>query len=480
MKTKETEILDKGYRKISEEQRFLNHPSGNLITGAMELVHNLLTYVKKHAWIKIEDCGGGLCNYHFYNDADSEKLPSFERLREIASKAGKSSSSLEGLSLFGLGTEIAALSCRKRQDSVVPVEIRVVKDGWKYGTNLKYDANEPHGLVPYEMVEPEKCDEENSYYVVLRDCIAPSNRGKEKEVEKLKRKIVDTMPDNGIEIEFINGEEREILKYEDFLYTEKLKGTDNYKEWTFILKHNGEPLTIRIADIADIAKSNEGSKYELRSKCAPDLSGGALRYNGMATICRSWDIINEKIKYHQTYDGIRFEVICGDTIFKEMHRESPAKTKTNMVLTHLKGECRLPITIISVEDGKEYPITYIADILYDFIQKHRNDKKNASIDTTVKKTKKSSIKSVNEVQETQPSVLKNIDCARLERTLEDLKYVKPFIPTYDDIIDMISEKISGLIKSNKKAIEDSVRKTDFGIALLDEDKILEMCYSSAK
>ena len=361
-------INETGERKADGSVRFSSHPAGDPMSGIMEMVHNMLTYGKSKGTITIEKCGPNLCNYRFYNDADSDMLPTFEKLKEIASTAGKTISANKGVSLCGVGTEVMGLSSRLYQDNFVSGNIAVVRDGFAYGANLTFNGIDKE--ITYEIINPKECKAENSYEVVFKNCKMVSNA----EIIELKRKIVDTMPDDRIKIIFSTDDERTTLVYRDFLYRNKLAGTENYEKHVFHTE-DGEEIVFEIADVAKIIKSGKGNEYEENRMCSPDLSGGAIRYKGIATVCRGndgWKVTNAYGGTHPTRNNIRYDVTIGNYVFHELHKESQVKTKTTITFKDIKDACRDNLKIYD-EDENEYELRDIATFIKQFCGKHKSD-----------------------------------------------------------------------------------------------------------
>ena len=365
-----TEIItETGERKADGSVRFSAHSAGNPMAGVMEMIHNLVTYGKSKGKVIMEPCGGDMCNYRFYNNADIEKLPTFEKLKTIAETAGKSISSNEGVSLCGVGTEVMGLSSRPYADSTVTCQITVVRSGFTYGIILTFKGTSKEIL--YEIIPPKESDAENSYDVIFKGCKMLSAS----EVVDLKRRIVDTMPDNGLEIVFLTDEERCVLTHQDFLYRKELVGTNNYKKFSFKLE-NGESLILEISDVADLIKSGRGNEYEDNCQCSPSLSGGTFRYKGIATICRGsmgWKFSGAYSAEHPTRNNIRFDISGGEYVFRELHKESQVKTETVISLKGLKDEFRDTLKIYD-ENGEEYEISEIPTYIKQFCSEHKTDK----------------------------------------------------------------------------------------------------------
>ena len=361
-------INETGERNADGSVRFSSHSAGDPMSGIMEMVHNMLTYGKSKGTITIEKCGPNLCNYRFYNDADSDMLPTFEKLKEIASTAGKTISANKGVSLCGIGTEVMGLSSRLYQDNIVSGNIAVVRDGFAYGANLTFNGIDMR--ITYEIINPKECKAENSYEVVFKNCKMLSNA----EIIALKRKIVDTMPDDRIKIIFSTDDERTTLVYRDFLYRNKLAGTENYEKHVFHTE-DGEEIVFEIADVAKIIKSDKGNEYEENRMCSPDLSGGAIRYKGIATVCRGndgWKVTNAYGGTHPTRNNIRYDVTIGNYVFHELHKESQVKTKTTITFKDIKDACRDNLKIY--DDGEnEYELRDIATFIKQFCGKHKSD-----------------------------------------------------------------------------------------------------------
>lgn len=357
-----------GERKADGSVRFSSHPAGDPMSGIMEMVHNMLTYGKSKGTITIEKCGPNLCNYRFYNDAESDMLPTFEKLKEIASTAGKTISANKGVSLCGVGTEVMGLSSRLYPDNIVHGIITVVRNGSTFSTILTFNGIEKE--ITYEIMSPKECKAENSYEVVFKNCKMLSNA----EIIELKRKIVDTMPDDRMKIVLSTDDERTTLVYRDFLYRNKLAGTENYEKHVFHLE-DGEEMVLEIADVAKIIKSGKGNEYEENKMCSPDLSGGAIRYKGIATVCRGddgWKVTNAYGGTHPTKNNIRYDVSIGDYVFHELHKESQVKTKTTITFKDIKDACRDSLKIYD-EDENEYELRDIAIFIKQFCGKHKSD-----------------------------------------------------------------------------------------------------------
>lgn len=359
-----------GERTADGSVRFAAHAAGHPADGVMEMVHNMLTYGKTKGVIEVRPCGAGLCNYRFYNNANSTKLPSFEKLCEIASMAGQRISANKGVSLCGIGTEVMGLSARKHANSCINAEIRVVNKKYVYGAHLKFDGKEKK--ITYSITEPSPCEAENSYEVTFFGC----KQLNKTDLAHLKRKIVDTMPSGCFDIKMIVGEETCILSPMDFLYRKKLNGTDNYEKHAFHLE-NGEPVVLELSDVAKLVRSGHGNEYEDPGKTSPELCGGSLRYEGIATICRGdigWRFCGHKL--HSTKHYIRFDLTVGKTIFKQIHQESQIKTTSFVKITDLVDEHNDELKIYD-DKGNEYGISYLKDLIEKFVTKHKTDQNSA-------------------------------------------------------------------------------------------------------
>jgi hypothetical protein len=479
METNTQEIIleGQGQRQADPSVRFASHPAGNPMDGLMELSHNMLTYGKKHGKIEIEPTGGNLCTYRFYNDGDDNNIPTFKRILEISESAGGNMSAQMGLSLCGVGLEVMGLCSRPFAKTVTIGDITVVKDGFEYGTILTFDGENLE--IKFDLKYPKKCEgKENSFTVEFRGC----KRLTDGEIDELKRKIVDTMSDNGFEIEFSTGKEKCILKYEDFLYEKELKGTDYFKQIDYYLRETKEPLTLKMADVRDLVNSGKGNKYEVNDDCLPSLSGGTFRIqNGMATICRDkegWKFSGAYKDKHSTRNRIRFDIIGNKTIFHCLHEESQVKTKTNTSLGEVVDEYGDVLEIVSVETGEVFKIGQIAkDIKKFFGECKRLHPTKETTKSSNKKAKKKSVKSISEDTNNRN------DAQKAQSFYFKLSEIKAAVKGLKDCVVMHSnttnEEIIIPIINDEQAVEDNVRKTDFDIAL-ESDNILEMCFSRGK
>lgn len=368
---------ESGERTADGSVRFSSHPAGAPFEGCMEMVHNMLAYGKNKGKIDIVSCGGILCNYRFYNNGDGEKLPTYERLKLIGQRAGKTISAQEGVSLCGIGTEVMALSSRPYADSTVTAHINVVRDGMTYGLILSFNGSTKE--VSYEMIQPKESNAENSYEVEFKGCksLLPE------EIKNLRAQIADTMYGQNFEIVLSTEEDRYKITPCDFLYRDLLRGTPNYVKYTFTLDKEGmgETLVLELSNVSEIIKGGEGNEYEENSMCSPRLSGGAFRYKNIATVCRGdmgWFAGSSYDKGHSTRNNVRYDITMGDYVFTELHKESQVKTKTTIKLSELKDKFRDDLKIYD-ENGKEYKVSKIITIITDFISDHKtggNSEKN--------------------------------------------------------------------------------------------------------
>lgn len=363
---------ENGKREADGSVRFAAHPSGAPFDGLMEPVHNMFTYGKDKGRIDIIPRGGKICDYRFYNDATVEMLPTYERLKIISEKAGASISANEGVSLCGVGTEVAALSCRPYSDSTVTAVINVVRDGFVYGTILTFNGYTKE--ISYEMITPKESNSENSYEVTFKNCKMLTDN----EIKSWKTKIADTMYGKKFAIIFSTDEDKCKITPCDFLYRDKLRGTNDYEEHVFTVVDgdgNSEILKLEIADVSSVIKNGEGNMYEDTTQYSPDLSGGAYRYQDIATVCRgddSWKVSGAYKKGHPTRNNIRYDVTMGKFMFTELHKESQVKTKTNIVFSNIKDKYRSDLKIYD-ENGNEFSISEIEELIVNFVNTHKTD-----------------------------------------------------------------------------------------------------------
>lgn len=359
-----------GDREADGSVRFTSHSAGDPYPGVFEIIHNMLAYGKSYGKIRIEPTGDErTCDFVFYNDADSEKLPTYERLLEIASHAGKSISSREGVSLCGVGTEVMALSSRLDAKSTIQTMIEVVKDGEKYGAILTFDGTTQK--IKYQMIEPSTYLGENSYKVSFRGC----KKLTDSEIRKLKAQISDTMYGKNFKIIFYTDKKTETIEPNDFLYREQLRGTDNYAKYEFALgeEYHNEKIILEMSDVSTIIKNKQGNKHELTSKMDPAFAGLAIRYKGIATVCRgdnSWPAISRT--KHPTQNNIRIDITVGDYVFEEIHSECQVKIETTRKFENLTDLDKSPLRIYDVDNNK-HSITKIIELIANFIKIHKSD-----------------------------------------------------------------------------------------------------------
>lgn len=372
METRKEIISENGKREADGSVRFAAHPAGVPFDGLMEPIHNMLTYGKSKGRVEITPRGGKICDYRFYNDATNEMLPTYERLKIISEKAGATISANEGVSLCGVGTEVTALSCRPYPDSTVAVLINVVREGFVYGTVLTFNGYTKE--ISYEMIAPKESNSENSYEVTFKNCKMLTD----KEIKSWKTKIADTMYGKKFEIIFLSDDDRCKITPCDFLYRDKLRGTNDFEEHVFTLVDNdgnSETLKLEIADVSSIIKNGDGNIYEDTTQYSPDLSGGAYRYMDIATVCRggeSWKASGAYKKEHPTRNNIRFDISMGKFMFTELHKESQVKTKTSIILSDIKDKHRGELKIYD-EEGNEFPISEIEERISNFVNNHKTD-----------------------------------------------------------------------------------------------------------
>lgn len=400
-------ISEVGKREADGSVRFAAHPAGVPFDGLMEPIHNMLTYGKSKGRVEIIPRGSKICDYKFYNNAKSEMLPTYERLKIISEKAGSSISASKGVSLCGVGTEVAALSCRSYSDSTVTAHINIVRDGYSYGSILTFNGSTKE--ISYEMICPKESKAENSYEVTFKDC----KKLTDKEIKSWKTKIADTMYGKNFEIIF--SYEYDVCKIIpcDFLYRDKLRGTSNYEEHIFTLvNENGirEELKLELSDISSVIKNGEGNIYEDTTQYSPELSGGAYRYQNIATVCRddiSWKVSGAYKKGHPTRNNIRFDITIGKFIFTELHKESQVKTKTSIVLSDIKGKYRDELKIYD-EAGNEYPISEIEERISNFVNMHKTDSNAVENITKMANTFKNALSDNNITNEDINSTIKTL------------------------------------------------------------------------
>ena len=380
---KEEHFLEQGQRGAEDSTRFPQHPSGDIIKAVIEMIHNILSYFKGKAWVRITDTGPKTCDYEFFNDASPKNLPTFEKIQEIARTAGKSISSLGGVSLQGVGTEIMILSSRPKADSIVTAEITIVRRGLKYGFTLT--ANGREQKITYGIKEPQATDEKNSYRIKC----SGSKKMKPTELLLFKMMCADIMYGKNIDFEILNNNEVEKITPVDFLHREELNGTNNYEKHNFHFA-DGEPITLEMSCVRDIVQRGNGNKYENNALIpASSQSGLSFRYENIATICRgknSWGLLGLPGK--ETHNWIRIDLSGGKTLFNLIHRESLAKTKTTCVLSELRDEYGRPLKIYD-DEGKEYEIGEIAKLASKFCYAHRSD-------CDAKEKKENAIKNIND------------------------------------------------------------------------------------
>lgn len=388
---------EKGERTCDPSTRFAAHPSGDVWSGIMEPIHNMLSYGKNTGTITIKDRGDGLFDYTFFNEGDKRNIPTYDELERIARTAGSSISSRKGVSVCGMGIEVMALSARKSPNSCVTVKIEVTRDRRRYGVNLIYNGEERK--VKFEKTSEQPIDTKtNSFEITFSNCAWLTKRRTSDDINRLVTAIADTMSPNGKMREIVLNHDNKsyTIKPFDFLYREKLEGSENFK--SIVLYDSKDKSTrnkvaeVEIADVRNVIQGKEGKEeYEYHkggTKLDPYLSGAALKHNGISTICRGlegWKFIGKK-KIHPTEHNIRVNIeIFDNALFTQIHEESQVKTKATKQLTDLKGGNNQELKLYD-ENGKAWKVGEIKkNFIDDFINSHKSgDSKKAK--TTAKET----------------------------------------------------------------------------------------------
>lgn len=378
---------EKNIRVADGSVRFNAHPSKNVLVGIMEMVDNQLTYAKSRAYIEIMEDSPRIWSYKFVNDGTPETIPTFDRIKEIASTAGSSISAKEGISLCGIGIEVMGLSCRRGPKMSVSAKVNVNRKHLNYGMKLTFDGKDQQ--IYYELIEPTETDAEDSFEISFDNC----HPLKKAELDDLKCKISDIMPDDRIKVILNhNGILSTILK-NDFLYRKQLEHTDNFEIKKFRLADfDDEEIVVELSDVSSIIVSkngsrNRGNEYEYidsNGKQSPSLSGGCLRYCGIGTVCRKrdggWGLVG--MSPHSTKNGIRFDISVGPNGFRMMHQESQVKSKTLSKINELTDENGELLKVYD-EDGNIHDISIINNVVSDFVAVHKSDTKHKKTEEEV-------------------------------------------------------------------------------------------------
>ena len=432
-------------RAADASVRFTAHPAGHMAEGLMELFHNMFSYGKSYGEVEIKKrCGGeeGYCR--LYNDADVDMLPTFNDIKDIATTAGKSITAGKGVSLCGVGMEVMGLSSRKYAESVVNMRIEVVRNKLAYGLEFKFNGVTKR--IDAFIIEPRHSDAANSFQVTVDgecQCLT------DEELLSLERRIVDSMPNNGFTIMFDTDSYKKRLDHVDFLYRKELQGTDNYVKHTFhAVDYDNEELCLEMADVSSIVNSGKGVSYEEGTNLAPGLSGGAVRHDGIATICRGtegWKVVGNKI--HTTKHNIRFELTVGKAILRKLHQESQLKIMAVNNTNNLTGPNNEVLRLID-ENGKTVKITKIKKLIDEFVRQHKTDNKS----------KKASINVIDVLTEKVKDG---------ETTLDDINATIKVLGFSGDCkmhVSNFREKILGGVVKRFNAIENKVKEPCYSCA----------------
>lgn len=363
------------YERVADSStRFNSHPSKNPYNSIFEPIDNMFTYGFNYGKLTIERNGLN-SNYIFENNAESIKLPSFERLCEILKTAGVSISSNEGISMFGMGIEVFGLESRVKKNSTVNCEITVIKDGLEYGGEMCFDGR--NSQIRTSSFSPRKTNKKNGFIIKYINC---ANLDK-KQVLDLKSSICDKLYflDHPFTFIFKYYEKEETLLPVDFLYKTELENTDNYKKLSFEYEvENGviEELDIEISNLHDLIKSGNCNFVDSQygTKANPNLSGVALICGQYETVCRgndSWRIIG--CGPHSTQHHIRINVTTGQSLFEQYHSESQVKRRTLVSITDLIDKYGEELKFKEKNTGKVYTATELKKLIKQIIEYYKTD-----------------------------------------------------------------------------------------------------------
>lgn len=416
--------VDEGERMADGTSRFNAHPSKNPVHSFLEPIDNMLTYGRDKGSIKIERNGIN-CNYIFINNADSEKLLSYEDFKKVMNTAGSSNSTEKlGSSICGMGLEVFGLESRPNKNAIVICEITIVRDGLMYGGKWYFNGIE--NCVYFRLYKTKATKESNMFKISYNNCATITK----KNLSFLKAKISDKLChlDHDFELSFDYYGEKEIITPADLLYRDELSGTDNYIKKEFVFEYESgkqEELTIEISNAYDIIKGAKGNYIDTSfgTKAAVPLSGVALIYDQYETLSRgesSWDSLG--IREHDTLNHVRCDAKIGEYLFKQYHSESQVKAETTVSIKDVVDKYGQPIIFVDKETGARYTGKELGDMLNKLVYKYRTDK-------TSEKEKVELINTISSYSENNDVLIK------IKDLLAPFKESKLKIKTLVEIID---------------------------------------------
>ena len=363
-----------GNRVADATTRFNSHPSNNPFHSIFEPCDNMLIYGKDKGSIEIVK-NGLRCNYIFTNNADTENLPTFERLESIFKTAGSTISAKMGTSVCGMGIEVFGLECRPTKNSTVICEITIVRDGLIYGGKLYFDGQ--HNEIRFSLFSPQSTREENKFVIKYINC----QTIKKKQAELIKAHLCDKLYflDHVFNLTFNYYGEEEKLIPADFTYSSVLKGTENYvkREFYFEVERGvTEDITFEFSNTYDIIKQLKGNHIDKKgTKADPNLAGVSIIYGQYVTVCRgdeSWRIL-ERNSGHSTLNHVRCNVTIGDYLFSQFHMESQVKNQTNVKLSHLVDKYGQKLVFIDKETGEKLEASKLVKWISSVLGRYETD-----------------------------------------------------------------------------------------------------------
>jgi hypothetical protein len=159
----------------------------------------------------------------------------------------------------------------------------------------------------------------------------------------------------------------------------------------------------------------------------------------MGTICREndgWSFSGSYVSNHSTRNGIRYNIIGGYNIFKELHKESQVKTKSNTRLCDLKNKYREPLEMIEEKSGKKYTVLDIPQFIKNFCSRHKTDK---DVDDNVKKVSVSLAKVVDDGYVTKNDIESAI---KVLKCVDEKMYTTTLISILAPLNNFYEEKLA--------------------------------------
>ena len=367
-------VAQKKERTADATVRFSQHPSGSINDVFMEPIDNALSYGKSYLYIRIcPGTAGDTSIYQFFNDADIDDLPTYEKMVEIADTAGKSISAGKGLSICGMGTEAFLMSGRPVESSVVNGIVTINRDGQQYGYELT--VNGGNRKVESLTKEPVASSQPNTYKFETSDMQPLKKFEIDEYIYQLKEKLYfkrKLVPDFKIKlsIELEDGyypvENNGFIVPFDSTMDDKVSDDMKFHKKLYFFNEKDEK------EFVDI-KINDVSKSDDTLKLPPSHSGVAIIYDGLSSVHRGEESFNVLgIKNRRTYTSIRSNVNIGQYMFKHLHSETQVKHRTPRTLWDIKDEYGQSIQFYDEYDNPVL-IKDIVNEIKKFCREHAND-----------------------------------------------------------------------------------------------------------